>query len=520
MKAKNKKKWLIVILAVVLVLALAGTGIFFALRNSGEAVKVAPVSNMNQGGWGGGSEVSEYGMVTTNQNQDIFYDETLTVTQVFVQAGDTVKVGDPLIAYDTTLAMLELEMKQMQIQGIGLQMQTVQEEINRLRATTPVAAGGDEGTMIPLTAETDTKPEDGTGADDSQGGQTPETGKPFPEELRGQTIYSEITSQAKPYDEDKADGSAEKPYHFLCAPGAKMDASFLSAALESKKMFVFETVDSAENPTRILSSWTLDAKSQAEPDPQPPQPPVPTGPTYEELQREIKQKEEQLRTLGLDKRAAELELRKLQMKVSNGVVASTVDGTVKSVLDEETAKMQNSPLISVMGNEGFYISGTVAETALDKVKAGMQIMVSSWETGMQYDATVTGVSISPVNMQFGNNPNVSYYPFTAVVKGDAEFRNGENVNISVDGMTSMNMMSQDIYLDQAFVREEGNQYYVYKKGEKGRLTKQYVEVGKIIYGSLEIRSGLEMEDEIAFPYGKAVKEGAKTESADTLYDYY
>ena len=28
-----------------------------------------------------------------------------------------------------------------------------------------------------------------------------------------------------------------------------------------------------------------------------------------------------------------------------------------------------------------------------------------------------------------------------------------------------------------------------------------------------------MEDEIAFPYGRDVKEGAKTESADTLYDY-
>ena len=74
-------------------------------------------------------------------------------------------------------------------------------------------------------------------------------------------------------------------------------------------------------------------------------------------------------------------------------------------------------------------------------------------------------------------------------------------------------------MEQMFVREEGNQYYVYKRGKNGRLTKQYVEVGKNISGTLEITGGITFEDEIAFPYGRDVKEGAKTESVDTLYDY-
>ena len=46
-----------------------------------------------------------------------------------------------------------------------------------------------------------------------------------------------------------------------------------------------------------------------------------------------------------------------------------------------------------------------------------------------------------------------------------------------------------------------------------------METGKIMYGSVEIKSGLDMEDEIAFPYGKNVKDGAKTETVDSLYDY-
>ena len=45
------------------------------------------------------------------------------------------------------------------------------------------------------------------------------------------------------------------------------------------------------------------------------------------------------------------------------------------------------------------------------------------------------------------------------------------------------------------------------------------EVGKNMYGSIEIISGLTMEDEIAFPYGRNVKEGAKTKTVESLYDY-
>ena len=73
------------------------------------------------------------------------------------------------------------------------------------------------------------------------------------------------------------------------------------------------------------------------------------------------------------------------------------------------------------------------------------------------------------------------------------------------------------YLEQMFVREDGNQYYVYKKGDNGKLKKQYVEVGKNVSGSLEIVSGLSLDDEIAFPYGRDVREGAKTKSTDDMY---
>ena len=72
----NKKKIIkigIPVAAGCIVLAL---GIGFAVKNSGKAVKVAPVSSMNSGGWYDDSGIASYGTVTTNQKQDIYVDDT------------------------------------------------------------------------------------------------------------------------------------------------------------------------------------------------------------------------------------------------------------------------------------------------------------------------------------------------------------------------------------------------------------------------------------------------------------
>ena len=75
-----------------------------------------------------------------------------------------------------------------------------------------------------------------------------------------------------------------------------------------------------------------------------------------------------------------------------------------------------------------------------------------------------------------------------MIHGDAELSNGDGVDLSIDDLSSQD--EDEIYLEQMFVREDGNQYYVYKKGDNGKLKKQYVEVGKNVSGSLEIVSGI------------------------------
>ncbi len=628
--SKVRKKTVVISISVILAAAVVGVGIWAVFQSSKKAVKVAPVANMSSGGWYSSSEVSDYGNVTTNLNQDIYYDESLVVTDVYVKAGDTVKIGDPLIAYDMTLPTLELEMKQMQIEGIGLNIQNVRAELNQLRSTAVVASAGQErqdetaapgtsgqrqanvgqqgqsgewksvvaaqqGRRILTTEETETEtgqtqPDAGNEGDQSgsvpeegdtqtpsgtenQGDQTEpggegggtdtpgsgdsvpasKIGRPFPEELKGKPIYDSIKEGTEPYNLEEADGTPEKPYRFLCsAPGTSVDAAFLLKVLQDKIVCAFDVADDAKEPTVLLYTWILDGSTgqivipeepeepeepqePEEPEePTEPEEPADSGMTYdpgideplpsggmtkEELQKQIQEKEQELKDLDLEKRTAELELKKLQKKVDNGIVTSTVEGTVKSVVDEETARLENTPMISVVGEEGFYVTGSVAETALDQIKPGMTGMVTSWETGMTYEATVTSVSSTPISgSYYSSNENMSYYPFTLVIKGDADLSNGQGVNLSI--MDLSGDPSGEIYLSQMFVREEGNQYYVYKKGENDRLVKQYVEVGRNVYSELEILSGLTMEDEIAFPYGKDVKEGAKTESTDSLYDTY
>ena len=85
------------------------------------------------------------------------------------------------------------------------------------------------------------------------------------------------------------------------------------------------------------------------------------------------------------------------------------------------------------------------------------------------------------------------------------------------------MQGQDtISLSKAFIREEDGVKYVFLRGEDGRLKRQEIQTGRIFWGdTYEIKSGITSEDWIAFPYGKNVREGARTKEGtiNQLYGY-
>ena len=72
-----------------------------------------------------------------------------------------------------------------------------------------------------------------------------------------------------------------------------------------------------------------------------------------------------------------------------------------------------------------------------------------------------------------------------------------------------------------FIRTENGKSYVMARGDNGRLEKRWVQTGRDLWGSYtQIRGGLSLEDYVAFPYGKDVREGAATveANADELYN--
>lgn len=246
--------------------------------------------------------------------------------------------------------------------------------------------------------------------------------------------------------------------------------------------------------------------------------------TSEELKAAIREQEQLLKSLTLDEKEAELKIKQYEKKVKDGVVLSSINGIVKTAGDAETGQSDGDAFIVVTSDSGMYIVGNISELSLETLEIGDELTAQSLENGMTYTAVITEISKYPTESSnnyygYGNeNTNASYYPFKAYVEDADGLNDSASVTISI---SSKNSNINTIYLQMAYIRSENGQSYVYKAGNDGTLKKQYIKTGQIIYSSyMEVKEGLTMDDNIAFPYGSDVKEGAKTKIQDSGGYYY
>ena len=220
---------------------------------------------------------------------------------------------------------------------------------------------------------------------------------------------------------------------------------------------------------------------------------------------------------------AELDLRKKQTEASDGSVYSQLDGVVKTVRSPGDAAANNEAVVEVSAGGGYYVTGTVSELQLDTVKVGQTVNISSRMTGAACTGEVVEISTYPTDGDsYGGdgNPNVSYYPFKVFVSEDQQLQEGESVSISYQAVSDSDGSS--LYLENMYVRTENGKSYVMARGENGKLEQRWVQTGKVVWDSYtQIRGGLTPEDYVAFPYGRDVVSGAKTEEAtvDALYSW-
>ena len=132
---KKRKKLLLSVTAAALTAAL-GAGIWFGTRGSGEPVNVYPFQYIGMTEFWGDMQES-YGPVTTDKIQTEFLSDTQTVTEVKVKDGDTVKKGDVLFSFDTTLDSLSLERKRLDVEKIKVQIKAAEERLQETREMVP-----------------------------------------------------------------------------------------------------------------------------------------------------------------------------------------------------------------------------------------------------------------------------------------------------------------------------------------------------------------------------------------------
>ena len=235
----------------------------------------------------------------------------------------------------------------------------------------------------------------------------------------------------------------------------------------------------------------------------------------------IKYQKSKIASLKLDLQESDIKISQLEKKANKKLISSKLDGTVTYVNGTSGETTDGKALIKVKSSDGFYVVGSVSELLLDDIKEGTMLNCTSYTSGA-FEAEVMDVSEYPVtgNSFYGNsNPNVSYYAFTAVVTDKSlQLEDQDWVTVNYEASSSEGSM----VIQKAFVRSENGSNYVYKD-DNGVLKKQEIAVGATVDSGYDVivKGGLSADDLIAFPYGKDIKEGAKTKEVtlDDMYGY-
>lgn len=559
-------------------------GIKFYL-NSTNKIDVNSVSTLNTGYWDNPS--TSTGLVSNSDRQSVLYDASKTITQVFVQEGQQVNSGDPLLSYDLTTLQSAVDTSQLDVEKAQNAIALAEHELKKLLNTTPIPDVVEEPeiqdhTPAPLpgvpekngnglypyilslsqaeknftaykiyyTSTTSEAPEKGPHEKASLWKEEREM-KESNNTCWYWIEYTYTDGSTNAYDSkdvveyysDKQQipnkeiflaGTKQNPYVFKL--NENQGFVYGKLFLDNANLNQYLRFDVYTNDGDIDSSWlvrcdkfttiqsinegdmysvishTKEEQKYVEVEQKPSQD-LSSGYTEIELAKAIRDKKQELKTLDLGLKKAQLSLSENKALLNDGVIRAKRSGIVRNIKKTSDSLQDGNTFLEVAGGQGTYIKGSISELMLNQIKVGDTISAYCWTSGETFDAKIQSIDTVPSsnsNYNGSGNPNVSYYDFEAYAKDASKIQAGEYLELTFN---SAGDTTSSIWLSKAYVKQEGNKYYVLKDVH-GKLKKQYVTVGKIVWGdTMEIKDGLSDTDYIAFAYSKNAKEGVKTQKS-------
>lgn len=556
--SKKLKKAIIIAACAVGVCGAVWGGLTIARNAQRSDVKVYSVNDFCMTDyWGDTSSTS--GMVTTDKIQKVFLSSSQTVNKVWVAEGDSVRKGDKLISYDSTLTQASVEQAKIDYDRQDESLTTAKNELEYLKKAKNKETLKQE--LDKLNAELDAlKKKYDEDPDHPYNGDAPVTEGAIKDYKKTMTVKgadgSDQTVNVQYYSWLSASRLNDSKVTEILTNLATLRADKDHPSVDTYVVLVQRYEDKVggyvDNTVGLVITETYTAVPESRSVSFSVRSDLPefedTERKYDDaaikrlqqkinlanmylensmeqkdLAKAIVDKAQEVKEKEVNLRLAKLSLDKKTKELGDGNVYAEFDGTVKAVRNADEAYNNSEAVIELSGGGGYYVTGTLSGMELGSVKVGDTVSISSWMTGAACEGTIVSIDDYPTtsgNSWGDGNRNVSYYPFKVFVEEDASLQANDYVDIQYQKAGTQEQGSS-LYLQSWFIRTDNGKSYVMARNEDGRLEQRWVQTGRDLWGSYtQIRGGLTTDDYLAFPYGRDVVEGARTveAAADELYN--
>lgn len=492
------KKIIKVVLVLVVLVAVVTGGLYFGYnyKQGKKIAKVAPLSNIGTDSYWGDS-IESYGQVTADKSQMGYLPSKSEVLSVNVKEGDHVEEGDVILSVKKETQ--DINNKKLEISKAMHDLKVDQLKLDRLMKTEPAPdyvywqdVYADYG-YVEAVQYFDSA-----------------------DKLIGEEVF-DIHGNSLGFSKVLYDGTDEIKYDIKDT--AEINAIKSNSSTKKEKNSVYNYLRSTSyfdyDTGKLVgeTSYDIDGKVISEKKP-------PEGMKADELNNAIADAQDSIKKQDLEIRKLQYELETMEHTTDTGDVVAKVSGTVSKLQDIKNYNT-TQPFFIITATDEYYISGSIGEFYLEQLHIGDTVSISCWDNGATADAKVISISDTPAtdggNFWASGNSNSSNYEFKASFDKNSGIEIGSAVDISI---TPSEKEEKGIYIPVYLIRKDSGGSFVMRMNESNRLEKVYIKVGKTVWGTeTQVKSGITMDDYLAFPYGDGAIEGIQCEQVETLEDY-